>query len=84
MFQEKLNTRKKIGLALLGVVLLYWIAIPILPFTNIPNKAVVIPVLVVVGEVFFVGAVALLGKEYWESIKKWAARLFSRKGNYSK
>lgn len=52
MFQEKLNTRKKIGLVLLGVVLLYWIAVPILPFTNIPNKAVVIPVLVVVDEVF--------------------------------
>ncbi|MDN7523552.1 transporter suffix domain-containing protein [Burkholderia orbicola] len=76
---RQLNIRKKTGLALLGVVLLYWIAVPILPFTSIPNKAFVIPALVVIGEIVFVAAVALLGKEYWAEIKGWATRRFSRK-----
>ncbi|MFM2475267.1 transporter suffix domain-containing protein [Burkholderia cenocepacia] len=65
--------------SLLGVVLLYWIAVPILPFTSIPNKAFVIPALVVIGEIVFVAAVALLGKEYWAQIKGWVTRRLCRK-----
>ena len=72
---SELNLKKKIGLVLLGIVLVYWIAFPVLPFLDIPNKLVVIPVVVVVGEVLMTIAIALLGKEYWADIKKWA-RLF--------
>ncbi|HGO6077946.1 TPA: transporter suffix domain-containing protein [Burkholderia cenocepacia] len=79
MPQSKSNIRKKTGLALLGVVLLYWIAVPILPFASIPNKAFVIPALVVIGEIVFVAAVALLGKEYWAQIKGWVTRRLCRK-----
>ncbi|WP_408625812.1 transporter suffix domain-containing protein [Burkholderia cenocepacia] len=60
-------------------MLLYWIAVPILPFTSIPNKAFVIPALVVIGEIVFVAAVALLGKEYWAQIKGWVTRRLCRK-----
>lgn len=70
--------RKKLGLCLLGVVVLYWIAFPILPFLDIPFKALVISVLVVVGELLTLAAIALLGKEYWGRIRQSARQLFCR------
>ena len=77
MSKGGLNIRKKIGLVLLGLVLLYWIAIPVIPFIDIPHKVIIIPALIVAGEIFFVVAVAILGREYWDSIKTWPRRLFS-------
>lgn len=77
---EKLSFKKKAAFALLGGVLLYWIAFPIIPFLDIPNKIAILSALVVVGELLFVVAVALLGKEYWGEIKQWAReRIFKRK-----
>ncbi|MEA1230204.1 transporter suffix domain-containing protein [Acinetobacter sp. IRS14] len=70
MPKPKLNLKKKIGLVLLGFVALYWISFPILPFLDIPYKAVVITGLMVLGEVLFLIAIALLGKEYWGKIKQ--------------
>ncbi len=75
----KQNIRKKTGLILLGIVLLYWMAVPVLPFMDIPYKAWIISALVVIGEIIFVIAIALLGKEYWGNIKKAVDRFFKPK-----
>ncbi len=75
----KQNIRKKTGLILLGIVLLYWMAVLVLPFMDIPYKAWIISALVVVGEIIFVIAIALLGKEYWGNIKKAVGRFFKSK-----
>ncbi len=75
------SIRKKTGLILLGFVLLYWIAVPILPFMDIPHKAWIISGLVVIGEIIFVIAIALLGKEYWGNIKKQLADFLNQKNN---
>ena len=73
-----LNLRKKIGFAVLGIVMLYWLAFPIIPFIEMPNKLVVIPVVAVIGELLFIIAIALLGKEYWGRIKTLVHSKFSR------
>jgi apolipoprotein N-acyltransferase len=79
MKKHKLNTKKKVGFILLGLVFIYWIAITILPFLDIPNKALIITSLLVVGELVFVAAIALLGKEYWGQIKKRFYQIFCKK-----
>lgn len=75
----KQNIRKKTGLILLGIVLLYWMAVPVLLFMDIPHKTWIISALVVIGEIIFVIAIALLGKEYWGNIKKAVGRFFKSK-----
>ncbi len=75
------SIRKKTGLILLGFVLLYWITVPILSFMDISHKAWIISALVVIGEIIFVIAIALLGKEYWGNIKKAVSRFFLIKKN---
>lgn len=75
------SIRKKTGLILLGFVLLYWITVPILSFMDIPHKAWIISALVVIGEIIFVIAIALLGKEYWGNIKKQLADFLNQKNN---
>lgn len=79
MKKEKLSLRSKIGLSLLALVLVYWIAVPILPFLDIPHKAATIAALIVGGEILFGIAVAVLGVEYWGRIKSGAFRLASWK-----
>lgn len=69
MQRQKLNHRKRIGLILLGVVLLRWVAVPIMPFFQFKHKAIIVTSTLVIGEVLFVITIALLGKEYWEKIK---------------
>lgn len=69
MSKPPLSATKKLGLPLLGLTLLCWVAFPFLPFLEIPHKAAVITAAVIGGEVLFVLAVALLGKEYWGQIK---------------
>ncbi len=64
------TTRRRIGLILLGIVVLCWLAVPILPFFSFPYKVIIITSLLVGGEILFVVTVALLGKEYWLK-KKW-------------
>lgn len=46
---------------------------------NIPHKAATISILVVGGEILFILAVAVLGKEYWGAIKQWCRRFVARK-----
>jgi len=77
MPRGKRRLRKKAGLVLLGVVLPYWILFPFLPFLDIPRKAILIPVAVVVGEALFLIAIALLGSEYRGRIKQRAASFLS-------
>lgn len=64
---------------MLGAVLLYWVAFPIVPFLDIPNKLIVIPVMAVMGEVLFIFTVALLGKEYWGQMKTWIRKKVFRR-----
>lgn len=78
MPKPKLNLKKKIGLVLLGFVALYWISFPIIPFLDIPFKAAVITGLMIVGEILFLIAIALLGKEYWGKIKQWFSKIFRK------
>lgn len=81
MKREKLSLRSKIGLSLLAPVLIYWIAIPILPFLDIPYKAATIAAVIVGGEILFGIAVAVLGVEYWGQIKSGTFRLLAWKGH---
>lgn len=75
---EKNILRKTLGLIFMAITILCWVGAPILPFTNISNKAIVTTMVVIVGEVFFVSAITLLGKEYWSKIKQWVKNLFSK------
>jgi len=74
-----LSIRKRVGFAMLGAVLLYWIAFPIVPFLDVPNKLIVMSVMAVIGEVLFVFTIALLGKEYWGQMKTWIRKKVFRR-----
>lgn len=76
---NKRNLRKRIGFIFLAITVLCWIGAPIIPFTNISNKVVITTAVVITGELFFVLTLALLGKEYWNKIKKGFKRLFTIK-----
>lgn len=71
--------RKKVGLFLLGLVLLYWLAFPVIPFLDIPHKAAIMSGMVLLGEAILLIAIAVLGKEYYGSIKSWVSDLLSRR-----
>lgn len=75
MTKPKLSAKKKTGFILLGIVVLYWVAVPVLPFFNFPYKALTITIVLAGGEILFVITVALLGKEYWGKIKAAARRI---------
>ena len=75
---DKSNFKKTLGFIFFGITLICWVGAPIIPFTDIPNKAIVTTTVVIVGEVFFVSAIALLGKEDWGKIKQWFKNLFSK------
>lgn len=76
---DKSNFKKTLGFIFFGITLICWVGAPIIPFTDIPNKAIVTTTVVIVGEVFFVSAIALLGKEYWGQIKQRFKNLFIKK-----
>lgn len=78
-----MSGRKKLGLVLLGVVVLYWIVVPVIPFLDLPYKAAIIPAMVVLGEGLTLIAIALLGKEYWGRIKSGTAALVGWHGKGS-
>lgn len=75
------TTRSRIGLILLGIVVLCWLAVPILPFISFPYKVIIITSLLVGGEILFVVTVALLGKEYWLKKKNGFKKLFIKQDN---
>ena len=63
--------KKVFGFLALGIACLIWIITPFMGFFNLNNAqlAVYLSVLIVSGEVFFLIAIALLGKEYWTKVK---------------
>ncbi|WP_334151563.1 transporter suffix domain-containing protein [Hyphomicrobium sp.] len=77
MAEKESGIRKKIGLVLLRVVLLYWVAVPLVPFLDIPNKAAIISAMIIGGEALTLVVIAIQGKEYWMKIKASVARIFS-------
>lgn len=79
MTSKRLNAKKKIGFILFAVVLLCWIAVPILPFFDFPYKALIITSILITGEILFVLTISLLGKEYWNRFKHRVLSHFSRK-----
>ncbi|MGZ0701368.1 transporter suffix domain-containing protein [Pseudomonas piscis] len=56
-------------------------ALPILPFLEIPHKTLVIPALALFGELLTLAVIAILGKEYWGKIKHGARQLLRRPGS---
>lgn len=79
MTEEKLNGRKRAGFILLGIVILCWIAVPVLPFFDFRNKIIIITSILIAGEALFIISVALLGKAYWKKIKTMFKKWFSFK-----
>lgn len=77
MLKSKLNLRKKIGFFLLAIVIAYWLAFPIIPFLDIPHKALIMTAMAIGGEILLLIVIALLGKEYWAKIKNGFKRLFT-------
>ncbi len=77
MLNQQLNLRKKTGFILLAIVGVYWIAFPIVPFLDIPHKALVMTTMAIGGEILLLIVIALLGKEYWDKLKTGFKRLFS-------
>lgn len=71
--------KKTIGFIALSITFMCWIIAPLIPFTNIPNKAIITTIVVISGELIFVLAIYLLGKEYWGKIKLWFKKVFSIK-----
>ncbi len=71
--------KKTIGFLFLGMACIIWIITPFIGFFNLSNTqlAIYLPLLIVCGEVAFLIAIALLGKEYWLKVKaffkmKWS------------
>ena len=68
----KMNFNKKIiGFIVLGFACLIWVIMPFIGFFNLSTKqiAIYLPTLIILGEILFLIAIALLGKEYWIKIK---------------
>ena len=63
--------KKTIGFIVLGFACIIWVITPLIGFFNLTNKqlAIYLPILIVAGEVLFLIAIALLGKEYWIKVK---------------
>lgn len=63
--------KKTIGFIILGLACLIWIITPMIGFLNLTDRqlAIYLPLLIVLGEIFFLIAIALLGKEYWIKVK---------------
>lgn len=75
--ENKKSLSRRFGLVLFAVVVVCWIAVPVLPFFSFHHKAIVITALLVGGEILFVITIALLGKEYWNKIKSRFLQYFS-------
>lgn len=83
MTKGQLNHKKKIGFILMIIIVFCWIAVPILPFFDFPRKTIIITILFLTGEILFIIAIALLGKEYYNKFKNKIYQFFSfkKKGN---
>lgn len=66
-----MKIRKTLGFVILGISILLWLAIAVIPFLGFKGgqTAGLMVGLVIAGEVTFYLAIALLGKEIWMKIK---------------
>jgi hypothetical protein len=79
MFQTKLTPRIKIGLALIYLAGLGYLAELIIPFQNIAHKGLIWIVVLLLAEASFVAGVAILGKPLYRELKaKFIEHLHSK------
>jgi hypothetical protein len=67
----KMN-KKIIGYILFGLSFIMWLVPAYIGFFNLSAKqvAIIITVAIVAGEVFFVLSILILGKQFWNKIKR--------------
>jgi hypothetical protein len=65
--------KKIIGYILFGLSYIMWLVPVFVGFFNLPAKqvAIIITAAIVAGEVFFVLSILILGKEFWNKIKRF-------------
>jgi hypothetical protein len=65
--------KKIIGYILFALSLIMWLVPICVGFFNLPAKqvAIIITAAIVAGEVFFVLSVLILGKQFWNKIKRF-------------
>ena len=63
--------RREGSFLVLGIACVIWVITPLIGFFNLTRKQITIsvPILILLGEVLFLIAIAFLGKEYWIKIK---------------
>jgi biotin transporter BioY len=66
----KITRRIKIGLALIYLAGLGWLAEFIIPFTKIAHKGLIWTIVLIAAEVMFVAGVAVLGKSLYRQLKQ--------------
>jgi len=72
--------KKIIGYILLAISTLAWTLILVIPFFGFAGSEVAAGItgLIITGEVSFFAGLALLGKQAWEQIKSYIAKLFKK------
>ena len=72
--------RRPLGYLLLFLSCVPWAAAFVVPFLDIDKTtiAIFLPTFIVAGELIFLSAIALLGKEIWEKIKTFFRNIFSK------
>ena len=63
--------KKTVGLFMLSIACIIWIITPFIGFLNLTGKqlAIYLPLIIILGEVFFLIAIAILGKGYTLKLK---------------
>lgn len=72
--------KRIIGYILFGLSFCMWLVPTVIGFFNLPNEklAVWITIAIILGEVFFVLSIALLGKEFLRAIKHFFKKNWNR------
>ena len=68
-----MKIRKTLGFVILGISIILWLAIAVIPFLGLKGAqtAGLMVGLVIAGEITFYLGIALLGKEIWMKIKSF-------------
>ncbi|HVQ43442.1 MAG TPA: transporter suffix domain-containing protein [Candidatus Saccharimonadia bacterium] len=69
MINELRTKRAKLGIALIYLAGLGWIAELIIPFSRLPHKGITLIITLVVAELCFGAGVAVLGKPVYAALK---------------
>jgi hypothetical protein len=72
----KNKIRKQLGYTLFTLSCIAWVAVVLLPFSNLSMAQIAgaTTVLIVLAELLFFGSLALLGKTFWVHIKTFFIR----------